>query len=171
LRQSYCVTALLAAVLFTAMGDHAFPQDNTGPPCEVIRFLFPAQSAERIHPESGNTGQDVFDIKSYLAGSFTPFSQARANEVFGTTEAERNDLAIRAGSHDYSIKCDWMTLSSSKPDYPFIVVTNPVFSSDGELAIVAYSNIVGGTGSRGSLCVVRKRGYTWESGCIDTWIS
>jgi hypothetical protein len=49
--------------------------------------------------------------------------------------------------------------------------TRPLFSSDGKIAVVAWSLKSGGRWGHGQLCVARKSGVTWTAVCQPTWIA
>ena len=49
--------------------------------------------------------------------------------------------------------------------------TRPLFSSDGQIAVVAWSLKSGGWWGHGQFCVARETGFTWAAVCQPTWIA
>jgi hypothetical protein len=170
MKRSHLIYTLSAAILVGTENELAFAQDSPAPVCDVLQTLLRAQGQQPVLPSGSG---EVHYVLEYLTSSVPRGGQ------LSITEAERKDLAVRAASHDYAPfepKCDWTAPIPRVPPFPFFqtyyAFTNPLFSSDGKLAIVAFSRIVkSGVGGSGFLCAVRKNGDSWEANCTGTWIS
>jgi hypothetical protein len=103
------------------------------------------------------------------------YTQARKLRV---TKSERMELHQRAQSFSFDRfrpRCSWASEAHNfvqSLGFPIATFSNPLFSSDHKLAVVALSiHMERGLGSQGQFCAIRKIGNVWKSRCTRTWIS
>lgn len=148
--------------------------------CPVIARLFATASV----PATGGVARDLLpkDVAPSSAGPGSDAESLAGNldtYLRGTslTGPEVADLKRQAARHDFG---------GYQPDCegfgkPVAIVegrqtmtsefTRPLFSSDGRIAVVAWSLKSGGRWGHGYLCIVRKSGVTWTAVCQNSWIA
>lgn len=148
----------------------AYAQDKV---CDVLRAAVSEEGKQFVGPTAPI---DRGRVQSLLAGGGAASYRAQAMKSLALTDEELADLSKNADGHvfeNFEPKCDWaqdaplhdFQPSLKTPGYTF---TNPLFSSDGNLALVARSKFVGPLGSRGSLCVLRRSGDVWTATCFGS---
>jgi len=148
--------------------------------CPVIARLFAAKSLSA----TGGVARDLLpkDLAASSTGAGSDADSLAHNldtylRGASLTALEIADLRRQAAQHEfggYRPACEGF-------GQPVAVVeggqtmtsefTRPLFSSDGKIAVVAWSLKSGGRWGHGYLCIARKSGVSWTATCRDTWIA
>lgn len=139
--------------------------------CRVIEAAYAAavESKVAVYPAHIRRSTRSLELKE-----FVPDYRARLALDVGEFE----DLAAREGQYDrvaFQPRCDWQGKAVRMIDeerHPIVVsFTNPIFSTNGRLALVEASFMTQGRFGYGMLCIARTTGGAWSAHCQDSWIS
>ena len=148
--------------------------------CPVIAKVFTTASvsatggvARELLPKdlgvsTTGAGSDADDLANNLDASLRYTS---------LTAVEIADLKRQAAHHefgDYRPDCEGFGQPVAIVEGKQVMTsefTRPLFSSDGKIAVVAWSLKSGGRWGHGQLCVARKTGVSWSAVCHPTWIA
>lgn len=145
----------------------AAPANRT---CAVLQAAYARASGHRALASADHVGVAPHLIKlNKVVPEFRAQLWASSQEFDDLASQE----ALRNRSDIMPI-CKWQRVRSvaRAPNKPFtiIIFTNPVFSTNGKLAIVEASFYERGGFGRGVMCVVRKA-TVWTARCVESWIT
>ena len=150
-----------------------------------------AMNTGRTHGEMCNVVQEAFmaatnnpspaypkdiEASSHPIGRLETFVNSYVAQM-GLTGVELADLISQQGTYSiehFTPMCDWTGKPQSVMDgqTPMRVeFSNPIFSSDSNLAITQISFLGRGRWGYGKICILRKTASDWAARCIAGWIS
>jgi len=160
------------ATLLLLYGLPAHAQDRV---CNALRAAAPEGTKTFVGP---TVVLDRGRVQGFLAGGGVASYRAGAVKALALTDDEMADLAKSVAGHafeNFEPDCNWTQDAPNSfrvsPETPAFTFTNPLFSSDGNLALIARSRFVGPLGSSGALCALRRKGDVWTATCFGSWIS
>lgn len=159
-------TAILASASSSPRAREASPPEA----CAVIQAIFSATPG--LPPDGYPTGIQPYEPHA-LAGDVGSHLMN-----LGLSEAEAADLLERARLHKfapYVPSCDWrgrpVSISNENGGQVAAGFTDPLFSSNGRLALVEWSMNFGPRASSGDVCLARKTAGGWKVRCELAWVS
>ena len=176
------IRILSAAVLSLAAIAIAGPSRAATAPaaCPVIARIFATASLSA----TGGVARELLpkDLGASSAGAGSDAESLASNldaYLSGTslTAFEIADLKRQAAHHEfgnYRPACEGFGEAAAIVEGGQVMTsafTRPLFSSDGNIAVVAWSLKSSGRWGHGKLCVARKAGVTWTAVCRPSWIS
>jgi hypothetical protein len=143
--------------------------------CDALRAAGPDGAKVFVGPTASI---DRGRVQTFLAGKGAADYRAQAVKALSLTDDELADLSKHSAGHsfeNFEPNCEWtqdapntFRPSSSTPAFTF---TNPLFSSDGNLALIARSRFDGPGHGRGAFCAIRRTAEGWKAVCFNGWIS
>ncbi len=170
-----------AALAFLAIGLTGTSRANAASPaCPVIARIVATASLsatggverELIPKAVGSSSTSSGSDADSLANNLDAYLKGTSLTAF-----EIEDLKRQAAGHDfggYKPECEGFAKSVAIVEGGQTMTsefTRPLFSSNGTIAVVAWSLKSGGRWGHGQLCVARKSGLTWTATCYPTWIA
>lgn len=169
------------ALALLAIGAAGTSRAATAPDaCPVISKMF---ATARVSA-TGGVARDLFpkDLGASTTGAGSDAESLADNlDVYlrhtSLTVLEIADLKRQAAHHefgDYRPDCEGFGAPVAIVEGGLVMTsqfTRPLFSSDGKIAVVAWSLRSNGRWGHGQLCVARKTGFTWTAVCQPTWIA
>lgn len=90
---------------------------------------------------------------------------------------EFEDLEAREGpgaAGGYIPRCGWPEVPAADrrdPRANWVEFTEPVFSTDGMLALAEISFVGNSIWGHGELCIMRRSDTGWSARCLESWVS
>lgn len=187
-----CLRQFLLAVAVVAFCAEASPinsAENHVPPaaqdscvlCAVLHAIPYGMGVANMRISQTGDIQEV-SVRRMLDGPRPPRGRLDFNwSAIRLTDDERDDLIANSAKvtvTPFAPDCDWNVVTDSQR--PYVSFTNPIFTSDGTIALVGVIRVPKLTPGRpppvslgvtGGVCAVRRIGQAWTARCAATWTS